>query len=104
MFNLAILVTILLGVLCFISYVLAPLSPLMTSLFVILGTALAFKRTSTEILAFTGFALYAASWFAIPVFGKIGSAVISGSGILIWLLAVSLSVASIIKSKPVQTI
>jgi hypothetical protein len=98
--SLALFVTMLLAVLCFISYVFAPFSPIITLLFVVSGTVLSFERKTTATLAIIGLVIYVASWFILPRFGETISTVVCGSGVLIWFWAVILTIPSIFNPKP----
>jgi hypothetical protein len=99
MFNLALVSVILFAILGFIFYVLAPLSPVFTLLFVINGTVLTFGCRTTATLAIIGLVIYTASWFASPTFGKEVAALICGTGILIWFWAIALTLPSIFNPK-----
>jgi hypothetical protein len=101
--SLAVFVMMMITALCFIAYVFAPFSPIITLLFVIGGTALSFQSNSTATLAITGLALYVASWFILSRFGETVSILTCACGILIWFWAVILTIPPIFNPKPSPT-
>jgi hypothetical protein len=101
--GLLLVLAVIVAVACFVAYALAPLSPIVTLLFVIGGTALSFQSNSTATLAITGLALYVASWFILSRFGETVSILTCACGILIWFWAVILTIPPIFNPKPSPT-
>lgn len=98
--GLLLVLAVIVAVSCLVAYALAPLSPIVTTLFVIGGTALTFESKTTATLAITGIVIYLASWLMLPKFGEMVSTLICGSGILIWFWAVTLTIPRIFNFKP----
>ena len=75
----------------FLKFILEPIAPVITILFVLLFTLITFNRLMTVILSIGGIALYAASWPVVNVWGVWPSVLICLLGILIWFAAVFMS-------------
>jgi len=68
----------------FMKYIVAPLAPVFTILFVAGFTVAAMSRRLTALLTISGLALYAFSWFIVEPWGPFWGFVFGAAGMIAW--------------------
>lgn len=66
-------------------------SPILTFIFVVIGTGLALGNKLSSFLSISGIFIYISSWFLIDIWSQIAVAWICSAGVLIWFIAIFIS-------------
>lgn len=74
----------MLAMFCLVMRALAPLWPINTAVFAIVGTFLACGRKMTAFMSLTGLFLYAAGWPIANMYGALAGSALCSAGFFLW--------------------